>query len=287
VVYRPISYRGNTYAPDEFERQFNPRALNQDMDAQLEERQRLATATREKLPFTPNVPYGSSPRQIVDIYPGDPARAGACADILFFHGGYWRAGHGSENCFVAEPITAAGGTVIMASYDLCPQVTIGEIVRQARACHRWVVQHGRAYGIDPDNLWIGGHSAGAHLSAMILADPEAPPVAGAMLASGIYDLGPVRDISINEEIRATADDVGPWSPLIHPPQQATRMILPVGAEESEEWRRQTDLYAEVAQAVDCKAEIVLEPEADHLQMLFNLRLPDGVATRAILNQMRL
>lgn len=286
MVYRPIEYRGNTYAPDEFERQFNPRADTPNMEEQLAERHALASSTRRRLVFDGDISYGPSDRQVIDIFPGNPDRKGECADLLFFHGGYWRAGHGSENCFIVEAFVAAGATVAMASYDLCPHVRIGTIVDQARQAVRWLVDNGSAHGVDPHNLWIGGHSAGAHLSAMILADPDAPPVAGALLASGIFDIDPVLNISINAEIQATADDVQPWSPLLHPPVQQTTVLLTVGDQESSEWQRQTHLYADVASSAGCTTKTVVEPGANHLGQLFNLRLADSMATKSALALMK-
>ena len=286
MTYRPIEYRGNTYAPDVFERQFNPRADNPDIGLQLEERSRLAASTRRRLAFTPNISYGPSPRQTMDIFPGNPDRRGECADLLFFHGGYWRAGHGSENCFVAEAFVEAGATVVMASYDLCPHVRIGAIVAQACQALEWLMQNGDAHAVDSNRLWVGGHSAGAHLSAMILADPSSPPVAGALLASGIFDLDPVLNISLNAEIQAQSEDVEPWSPLNHPPAQRTEILLAVGGEESSEWQRQTHLYADVARGAGCKTETVIEANANHLGLLFELRSASSKSTQAALARMK-
>lgn len=283
---REIRYRGNSYAANEFERQFNPRADNPDIGLQLEERSKLAAATRTHLSFTPDVSYGPSPRQTLDIFHGDPNRRGECADLLFFHGGYWRAGHGSENCFVAEAFVDAGATVVMASYDLCPNVRIGTIVEQAGQALDWLVQNGAAHGVDSNRLWIGGHSAGAHLCAMILADPSSPPVAGGLLASGIYDLDPVLNISLNAEIQARTEDVAPWSPLNHPPVQQTEVLLTVGADEPFEWQRQTHLYADVARGAGCATETVIEAGANHLGLLFDLRSATSESTQAALAKMK-
>ena len=281
-----LSYRGANYAPDAFEREFNPRAVIADMEAVLERRRTLAKATLARLPYIGGISYGPSPRQTMDIFPPVPAAEGNSADLLFFHGGYWRAGHGQENCFVAESFTAAGGTVAMASYDLCPQVGIGDIVGQAKEALAWTVANAADHGIDPDNLWIGGHSAGAHLCAMLLADPETPPVAGALLVSGIFDIEPVLNITINAEIQATEADIAPWSPLNHPPVQRTKMVVAFGADESTEWRRQSDLYAAIAKSAGCKAVTVAEKGEHHLSILFNLRHRDSPTVLATLDAMR-
>lgn len=288
-VDNAIAYRGAAYSAAAFERQFNPRAVIENMDAVLRRRQELAAETLARLPHSPDIPYGPSPRQTMLIFPaglaGDPTNETRCADLLFFHGGYWRAGHGSENCFVAEAFTAAGGTVLMASYDLCPRVGIGDIVRQAKDALVWTVANAADHGIDPATLWIGGHSAGAHLCAMILADPDMPPVAGAMLVSGIFDIEPVLNISVNAEIQATAAEIDPWSPLKHPPARPTDMIVSVGGDESAEWQRQSRLYADIARAAGCDVTRVTEAGEHHLSILFNLRRPQSPTAAATIDRM--
>lgn len=286
MTTQTVSYRGADYAPNAFEREFNPRATIADMEAVLEQRRTLAKATVARLPHTGGISYGPSARQTMDIFPPDPAVKRGSADLLFFHGGYWRAGHGLENCFVAESFTAAGGTVAMASYDLCPQVGIGDIVGQAKEALAWTVANAAEHGIDPGNLWIGGHSAGAHLCAMLLADPDTPPVAGALLVSGIFDVAPVLNITVNAEIQATEADIAPWSPLGHPPARPTKLVIAAGADESTEWRRQSALYDEVARAAGCTTVTVTETGEDHLSILFNLRHLHSPTVTATLAAMR-
>src|SRR5262245_12166320 len=69
-----------------------------------------------------DVSYGSSPRQIVDIF---RSGAGENAPLaVFIHGGYWRALQPSAFSQAAAGLNAHGVTVALAGYDLCPQVGI-------------------------------------------------------------------------------------------------------------------------------------------------------------------
>ena len=89
---------------------------------------------------------------------------------------------------------------VVANYALCPQVSIDEIVRQMRAAVAWVLTRIDRHGGDPTKVVVGGHSAGAHLTAMCLQTrwkedyglPTDDPLAGAVLVSGLYDLEPLR-----------------------------------------------------------------------------------------------
>src|SRR5262245_60818934 len=77
--------------------------------------------------------YGPSERQFLDIFHSASGPSSPLA--LFVHGGYWRAMHPHDFSSLARGLHARGVTVAIAGYDLCPAVTIGEIVAQMqRAC---------------------------------------------------------------------------------------------------------------------------------------------------------
>ena len=116
------------------------------------------------------------------------------------------------------------------------------------------------------------------MSAMALAHdwtahPGMPtgPVKGTCLVSGIFDLAPVLEISLNEEIRAKADDVAPLSPLNHAPRYPLPIIVGVGLAESEEWVRQSHLYTETAENAGCQVELIEVPAAHHFSILFDMQ----------------
>lgn len=285
-----IDYRGNAYTPEEFERQFNPRANVTDSEAIQAERKRLSAEARTRIDGVLGVPYGDSDREVMDIFA--PDREGG-PTFIYFHGGYWRGGHARDGSFFAEPFVRAGASVFLPTYDLCPDVTVGEIVAQTLRAIAWIHANARSHGGDPDRLYIAGHSAGAHLCAMALADAwdddpaTGGAIAGACLISGIYDLDPVRFISVNDLIRVTEADVEPLSPLRHPPRRPVPMILAAGGDESEEWRRQSQLYADVARGAGCTVAEIEVPDVHHWSILLPMREPDHPITRALLRMMGL
>src|SRR3546814_2319497 len=93
---------------------------------------------------------------------------------MFIHGGYWRSRDKREYSFLAKPLVEAGAAVAIVNYDLCPAVTLDEVVRQLRAACCWLYDHAADYGRDPERLHVSGHSAGSHLTAMMLARSEQP-----------------------------------------------------------------------------------------------------------------
>ena len=105
--------------------------------------------------------YGDTPRQTIDLF--SPKGAAEAPLALFIHGGYWRSLDPSLFSHAARGANAHGIAVAVAGYDLCPEVTIAEIIDQIRhACLFLWLRTGR-------RMMVYGHSAGGHLAAAMLA----------------------------------------------------------------------------------------------------------------------
>ena len=81
---------------------------------------------------------------------------------------YWRALDKKDFSFLAPAWVDAGVSLAVVNYDLCPRVSMEEIVRQMLRASRWLWHHAEDYGMDQDRLYVGGHSAGGHLTAMLM-----------------------------------------------------------------------------------------------------------------------
>jgi arylformamidase len=202
-----------------------------------------AAAYRERMKADENVElglaYGTGPRQTVDLF--FPEATGHTPLALFIHGGYWRSFDAATFSHMAAGLNAKGVAVAVAGYDLCPQVTIGQIVNQIRnAClFLW-----RRFG---QRLMVYGHSAGGHLSACMLAtdwkkfDPKAPAdlVPAAYSISGLFDLSPLIHTAMNSDLRLDEVEVGRVSPLTWPVAPGRVFDAVVGGAESPEFLRQS------------------------------------------------
>jgi arylformamidase len=187
--------------------------------------------------------YGGSARQALDVFPASgPALA------LFLHGGWWRAMDRSYFSHMARGLNARGVSVAVAGYDLCPQVTIGEIVKQIRrACLHLAQRTGR-------RIVVYGHSAGGHLAAAMAAT-QPDIVAAGYAISGVFDLVPLLGVSMNADFRLDGETAHALSPLSWPAPSVPFDCV-VGALESNEFRRQSRAlgehwgarYAEIAGA---------------------------------------
>src|ERR1700736_1695813 len=134
------------------------------------------------------IPYDRGARNGIDFFPGD----GAGSIVVFIHGGYWQSLDGSFFSHLAGGLNAHGIYVAIPSYDLCPGVSVGDIIGQMQMASRRLAKLGRP-------LVISGHSAGGHLAACMLATdwrtfdawlPEAL-VTAAYTISGLFDLPPL------------------------------------------------------------------------------------------------
>jgi arylformamidase len=281
-------YKG--FGKEEMEFHFNPRVSSPDYSRWAEERRKASERARETLRPWLNVPYGTSPRQVMDIFPTNKTGAPVFVHI---HGGYWRGGSKDDNCHFAELFTKAGVTVVLVEYDLCPAVTVTEIVRQARSAIAWIFRNITAYGGNPEKLYISGLSAGGHLVAMALAhDWEAEGlrhqiIKGASAISGVYDLDAVLHVSVNEEIRLNPQSVRENSPFLHPPLPYAPLIVAVGGAEPRGWKQMSVEFFKVCQKQGLKCEYLEVPAADHYSLGSLLAEPDNSLTRAIFQQMGL
>jgi len=273
---------------DEMEYQFNPRVSVNNYPEFVEKRARASQATRAKLKSFCNVPYGETPGAVLDIFPADQVKSPV---QLYIHGGYWRGGSKDSYSFIAEPFVAAGVTMVVLEYDLCPQVTVQDIVHQARSGIAWCYQNISRYGGDPDQLFISGSSAGGHLVAMALnhdwATADLPPntIKGAVAITGVYDLDPVFHVSVNEDIRLTEEVARDCSPMIHPPYNHTPLVIAVGQSETPGWIQMSrDFYTLCSgQGIECGYLEV--PGTHHFSVSAQLGDPNSIMTKTVLEQM--
>ncbi|MBL6951074.1 MAG: alpha/beta hydrolase [Alphaproteobacteria bacterium] len=283
-----IDRRG--YSVADFEAQYNPRQAVPDHQGKIDARVVASAEARCRIEGIYDLRYGPGPLEVLDIF---PAEAEAAPVQLYIHGGYWRAQDKSDVSFFAEPFTAAGATVVVLNYDLCPNVTLPEIMAEIVRAITWT--HGKIaeWGGDPNRIFISGNSAGAHLGAMMLAhdwQAEGLPtdvIKGAALLTGVYDPEPVLGISVNEVIGLTPDMLTTVSPMRNLPRRNLPLLLPVGGGETPEWIKQTRAYADLCQANGIGAEYLEVPGADHFDMTAAMGDPDGPVLPAILAQMGL
>jgi arylformamidase len=188
--------------------------------------------------------YGDTPRQTVDLFLPEAGEGAPLA--IFIHGGWWRSLDPSMFSQMARGPNSRGVAVAVVGYDLCPNVSIADIIEQMhRACVFLWQRFGR-------RMFVYGHSAGGHLAgAMVGTDwrslyPKAPAdlVPAGYSISGLFDLSPLVSISPNQDLRLDAESARRLSPAFWPLASGRTFDAVVGGLESSEFKRQSRLIAD-------------------------------------------
>ena len=272
-------YRGFTQQ-SEIDAEYNPSRTATEPQAALDHFVGQARLAREKLDCVLNVPYGATLDETLDIFPAAERNAPVW---MFIHGGYWRSMSSKDFSGVALGPHALGFTTVVVNYALCPGVTIDEIVRQIRASLAWVHRNISAYGADPTRIVLGGHSAGAHLTAMAIMTPWATqygmpetPVSAAMLISGVFDLRPLKYSYLQPALQLDDGLIQRCSPLLRLEAKGqhismsgkqTPVLVSWGAMESREFQRQSTDFHEAWTASGGRSETHCQDSRDHFSAL--------------------
>jgi len=219
--------------------------------------------------------YGDAPRTRLDFFATNRT---AAPTLLFFHGGYWQRNAKEGFSFIAEGPLVHGFNVAVAGYTLAPEATMDGIVREARAALHWLHQHLAALGGDPMRLYVGGWSAGGHLTAMLMDEAV---VSGSLAISGLFDLEPIRLCYLNEKLVLDAEQARRNSPLLNLPSRAAKLIIAYGSDELPELKRQSREFGAAWGARGLPGEIVEVADCHHYAVVEQLAQPDGVLAKAL------
>jgi arylformamidase len=214
--------------------------------------------------------------------------------LMFIHGGYWRALDKKDHSFVAAELVKRGVTVAVPNYALCPAVSIEDIVRQMLQACAWLYRNGGHFGAPYGNVYVSGHSAGGHLTAMMMAalfptfarDLPRKVVSGGLAISGVYDLRDVPNVpSINNDVRLKPAEAWKVSPMAYPPATDAPLYLAAGGKELPPFLDQNLAFGQkwknvLAQDIPC-------PGDNHFSILEKLVDPSSALFRGAMAMMKL
>lgn len=186
--------------------------------------------------------YGDDPRQQLDLY--RPEAGGAHAPvILFIHGGYWSSGERQDYRFVGETLAKAGYLTAVMSYRLYPDVVFPAFIEDAASAVAWLKQHAVEFGGDAEELFLVGHSSGAHSAVMLALDPSylravgGEPrrwLSGVVGLSGPYDFLPPRNARV-AKIFPTEQSHHAGNPVNFADAKAPPLLLIHGRDDDTVW----------------------------------------------------
>lgn len=115
--------------------------------------------------------YGQQPWQRLDVYPSQPRSAQAPSPVvIFLYGGGWDSGSKSQYFFAANAFVKRGYLVVVPDYIKYPNGKFPSFVEDAAKAFEWTKKNIANYNGDPNNIFIVGHSAGAHTGALLATD---------------------------------------------------------------------------------------------------------------------
>ncbi len=222
---------------------------------------------RAEMPRNLDLRYADAPRNRIDYFPAT-ARGPV---LIFIHGGFWQMRAKEDFAALARGLLPHGVHVAMTGYTLAPDLRLSGIVDEIRAAIRWLVPKVASLGGDADRIYLGGWSAGAHLTAVALDEPA---VRGGLAISGIYDLEPMRHCYINDKLQLDRAEVERLSPLRHV-DIPKPLLLAYGDAELPEMQRQTEEYAKARKRAKLPGRMVTLPRHNHFTILEELADPAG------------
>ena len=245
---------------------------------------------RQTLDCELDVQYGATLDEHFDVFPSAQPDSPV---LVFIHGGYWRALSSKEFSFIAEPLVQQGITVVVSNYTLCPTVSIAEITRQNRALIAWLAEHAKQYNADPEKIFVSGHSAGGHLTAMVCSTDwrgqyglSQDTIKGGIAISGVYDLQPFRYSYLQPVLLLSHELINQQSPCFNIPETGPSMIMTVGEKESSEFHRQVRDYQQAWESGGMRGEFRIEAGHDHFSMLYGLVDPASELLGRVLAMIR-
>jgi arylformamidase len=252
---------------------------------------RESEMVRGELEHRLGVPFGPTLAEHADVYPA-PSEAREAPVLIYLHGGYWRRFSSKEFGFVARGPVSRGVATVVVNYALCPAVTVGEIVRQARAALAWTYENAAGFGGDPERIHVAGHSAGGHLAAMLLeTDWEGEyglpqdVVKGGCAISGLFDLAPFPYTFLQPKLQLTWGEVLRYSPILHLPDRAPPLLVVYGESETDEFKRQSEDFFAAWTAKGLEGDLMPLPGKNHYGVIDGFLHAESPLCSAILDRM--
>lgn len=227
-----------------------------------------------------DVPYGRHPRNVLDVFFPQNAPQGL---VIFVHGGFWMRLDKSYWSHLANGAVEQGYAVAVPSYTLCPESRIREITNDV------ALAISEAAALISGPIHLVGHSAGGHLVTRMITTTSPLPaevqkrVQKVVSISGLHDLRPLMNTTMNATLSIGAEEASLESPALLTPVAKARLCCWVGGAEREEFLRQNALLANIWQGLGASTAAVVEPDKHHFNIIDGLIDPSHPLTRVLLS----
>ena len=209
--------------------------------------------------------YGHDPRQRLDIFPAGPD----APVLVYFHGGYWRAGSKDARRYPAVPWGLSGVTWVCVNYRLAPKYRLEDATADARGALRWLSENAEDLAINGDALHVSGNSAGGHLAAMVAAEGwrGRPAIQSLTAVSALCDLVPLIGATPNSWLRLTERRAHALSPANRLPPADLPALIAWGGSETAAFKAQSRTYVERLETAGNPVTRLETSGEDHFQII--------------------
>lgn len=235
-------------------------------------------------------------RQTLDVYA--PAEGKNHPVVLWIHGGGWRRGDKTSVQKKPEAFVEKGFVFVSTNYRFVPTVSVKEMTGDIAKAIRWVHDHAKEYGGDPDSIFVMGHSAGAHLAALVSTDDRYLKAEGLSLSIikgcvpvdvSVYDIpkrlkdgGAVPPATFQEVFGETDESHRDLSPATHVGKgKNIPSFLILHVADRPDTKAQSQWFAARLQDAGASATVVAAEGKTHGTINSELGLPDDKPTQAL------
>jgi arylformamidase len=248
-----------------------------------EECLKLSAAAANRVRAVRNIAYGDDPRQCMDIFLPLQADLSDLPVLLFMHGGAWTHGTKDWCGFMAPPMVRLPAIFVSVGYRLIPTVPFPDPVLDCIAALHWIFDHIAAFGGSPHKLFLGGHSAGGQIAALMslhkdwlaMAGLRTDLIKGCFCLATTFNRRTVRpDVAPDHVQPGSPTDIAPDSPLALTNGATVPFFIAWGGRDDERVDRTGRQMIDALTATGCEVQSLVRPDCDHFSIHLNARHED-------------
>jgi acetyl esterase/lipase len=230
---------------------------------------------------TANLTYGPLPRQKLDVY--QPTHADPAGRVvIFYYGGDWQNGDKADYRFVGQALASEGFIAVLPDYRLYPSVTFPAFVQDGAAAVKWTHDNIARFGGDPRHVYLMGHSAGAHIAALVTMDGrylqavglDRSAVRGMVGLAGPYDFVP--PVDDRAAFGMSRDDTNPSKeiePIHFVDGREPPMLLIQGLQDTTVYPSNAEHLTQAIRTAGGKVQYIPYPDSGHVEVCLALAGP--------------
>lgn len=266
----------------DLEREYSPSSCINDIQVYIDAYIQQSKAAEDQGHVLKDLRFGQHPDEILDLFPANSPNAPL---VAFIHGGYWQQLSKNESTFPGTGFVNQEVAFAALNYTIAPDGTMEQMVDQCVAAVIWLYENAEEFGIARERIVLAGHSAGAHLAAMVMlrlrnAYPQHPVKCG-ILISGVFDLRPLLHTYVNEPLELDEERAVALSPLLMDLTDLPPTLVCWGEYETNEFKRQSREFAAAHQATGGTSQCFEVAGCNHFDIIQTMNDPHSVLGAAI------